>query len=106
MTAAEALLADLHSRGVEMETDGNRIRWRPAFMVSPREAEQLRIHKADVIGLLRDPDALPRCPACRRPLDSALRCPKCFDRLCVDCGRLTGTYLVMRCVACGVKALD
>jgi hypothetical protein len=101
MTAAAALLADLRSRGVELETDGVRLRWRPGFLVTGPLAGLVQACRADLIELLTGPDRLDRCPACRWPLDSARRCPKCFDRLCMGCGRLTASYFIMRCVACG-----
>jgi hypothetical protein len=101
MTPAAALLADLRSRGIELETDGTRIRWRPSFLVTAPQAELIRAHRAGLIELLTGPDRLERCPLCRWPLDSARRCPKCFDRLCVDCGRPTGSYFILRCVMCG-----
>ncbi len=101
MTAA-ALLADLRSRGVVLETDGARLRWRPTFLVSTSTAETILQHRAELIRLLAVPDGgTSRCPGCRWPLDSARRCPRCFDRLCVDCGRLTGSYFIMRCAPCG-----
>jgi hypothetical protein len=103
---AAALLADLRSRGIELETDGARLRWRPAFLVSAPLAEQIRFNKAELIALLRAPAAVWMCPRCRWPLDSARRCPKCFDRLCVDCGRATGSYFIMRCVVCGHSFQD
>jgi hypothetical protein len=98
-----ALLADLRSGGIELETDGARIRWRPVFMVNAVLAERIRSQKAELIAVLmrqtsREGQA---CPRCRWPLDSARRCPKCFDRLCVDCGKPTGSYFIMRCVICG-----
>jgi hypothetical protein len=101
MTPAAALLADLRSRGVEFDTDGARLRWRPGSLVRAAETSQVQDCKAELIALLRGPDRLGRCPSCHRPLDSRRRCPKCFDRLCVDCGRLTGSYLIQRCVMCG-----
>jgi hypothetical protein len=101
MTAAESLLADLRSRGIELETDGARLRWRPAFLVSAPLAERIRAERVGLVELLTGPDRLERCPVCRWPLDSARRCPKCFDRLCVDCGQPTGSYLILRCVVCG-----
>jgi hypothetical protein len=101
MTTATALLQDLRSRGIELETDGARLRWRPGFMVMGPLAERIRSERAGLIELLMGPDRLERCPACRWPLDSGRRCPKCFDRLCVGCGRPTGSYFIMRCAACG-----
>jgi hypothetical protein len=101
MTTAQALLADLRSRGVELQSDGTRIRWRPAFLVTAAAAQQVMAHKAELVALLTGPDRSERCPHCAWPLDSARRCPKCFDRLCVDCAKLTGSYFIMRCVVCG-----
>jgi hypothetical protein len=94
--------ADLRSRGIDLETDGARLRWRPAFMVTGPLAEAVQAHKGELVRLLTGPDCLERCPACRWPLDSKRRCPKCLDRLCVDCGRLTASYFVMRCLVCGL----
>jgi hypothetical protein len=101
MTPAAALLADLRSRGIELETDGARLRWRPAFLVSAPLAQRIRAERAGLVELLAGPDRLERCPSCRWPLDSARRCPRCFDRLCVACGRPTGSYFILCCVACG-----
>jgi hypothetical protein len=103
MTSTEALLADLRSRGIELKTDGSRLRWRPAFLVSEPQAAEILSHRALLIDLLTNPAASdgPRCKDCGWPLDSARRCPKCFDRLCEVCGKLTGSYIIMRCVACG-----
>lgn len=108
MTAAAALLANLRSRGIELETDGTRLRWRPAFLVTAPEAERIRSHKVELIDLLKTPPSGDgwRCPLCRWPLDSAGRCPKCFNRLCADCGKLTGSYFIMRCVVCGHACED
>jgi hypothetical protein len=103
MTPAAALLADLRSRGIELETDGTRLRWRPAFLVTGPLAARIRTHHADLVELLVGPDTLDRCPGCRWPTDSARRCWKCFDRPCVDCGRLTGSALVARCFPCGER---
>jgi hypothetical protein len=101
MTPAAILLADLRSRGIEVDTDGARIRWRPAFMVSAATASLILSHRAEVVRLLTEPGAVHRtCPACRWPLDSSSRCPKCFDRLCEGCGRMTRSYFIQRCPAC------
>jgi len=105
---AADLLADLRSRGVELETDGARLRWRPAFLVSASTAERIRARKAELIRLLSAPDGGrgPACPKCAWPLDSGRRCPKCFDRLCAKCGRLSGSYFVAHCLPCGNSLSD
>jgi hypothetical protein len=102
MTPGAALLADLRSRGIKIETDSARIRWRPAFMVSAPLAQDILSHKVELIALLtRSAADSGTCPVCCWPLDSARRCPKCFDRLCAGCGKPTGSYFIMHCVACG-----
>jgi hypothetical protein len=101
MTRASALLADLQSRGIEFETDGIRLRWRPAFLVTAQQAELVQTHRRALIDLLKCPDRIERCPVCSWPLDSALRCAKCFDRMCGGCKKLTGSYFIARCVLCG-----
>jgi hypothetical protein len=52
MTAAELLLADLRSRGIELDTDGGRLRWRPAHMVTAAQAQRIQFHKAELLTLL------------------------------------------------------
>lgn len=101
MTPAEALYADLRSRGIDLGTDGERIRWRPATLVSPRDAELIRQHRSDLIAIVREGRPSPACPTCARPLDSAGRCAGCFDRQCARCGRWTGSYCIRLCCACG-----
>lgn len=105
MTPGQAFLADLRARGIELETDGSRLRWRPAFLVNGPQEEQLLRLRAELIELLRQPAAstIDPCPSCQRPLDSQRRCPRCFDRLCVDCGKETGSYFLMRCVVCSYR---
>jgi hypothetical protein len=105
MTSAEALLADLLSRGIELRVIEGRVRWRPANMVAGPLAERVRSHAAELTELLSAPDTLPRCVLCGWTLDSRRRCPKCFDRECAACGRMTGSYLIAHCVGCG-NALD
>jgi len=99
MILTESLLADLRSRGIDFESDGTRLRYRPAFLVLEAEQRLLLANKAEFIELLRAP--VNRCPSCGWPLDSRNRCSKCFDRLCVDCGRFSGSYFIQRCAGCG-----
>jgi hypothetical protein len=89
MTGAEALLADLRSRGIELETNGTQLRWRPAILISPKLREVILHHRQELISLIQSGTPLPTCPACKETLDSAKRCPKCFDRLCGRCDRKT-----------------
>lgn len=101
MTPAEALYADLRSRGIDLETDGERVRWRPASMVSPRDERRIADVRPDLIRLLRSGLASASCPRCSWPLDAADRCPKCFDRVCERCTRMTGSYFIRLCTPCG-----
>ena len=103
MKTAAALLMDLRSRGIDLETDGTRLRWRPAFMVVDGETGLIRSHRAELIDLLKaiTDSAGDTCTHCLWPLDSVLRCVKCFNRLCIDCGKPTGSYFIARCVICG-----
>jgi len=101
MNTARDLLADLRSSGIELHTDGSRIRWRPTSMVSVPLAERIAANSFELITLVNRNESTPDCPRCAWPLDSLGRCPKCFDRSCVDCGKSTGSYLIQRCVACG-----
>jgi hypothetical protein len=42
----------------------------------------------------------PACSGCGRPRDEKLRCWKCHDRPCRDCGRLTGSAFIQLCLQC------
>jgi hypothetical protein len=101
MTPAEALYADLRSRGIDLETDGERLRWRPAALVSPGDACRIRDARPGLIAVLRAGTVPVGCPRCGWPLDSAGRCPKCFDRVCGQCRRMTGSYFIRLCIPCG-----
>jgi hypothetical protein len=98
-----ALLADLRSRGIELQTDGARIRWRPREAVGPDLRDAILANRDALIALLSGPGAAPAaaCPRCGRPPDGEGRCWRCCDRACCECGRPTGTAFVARCVACG-----
>ncbi len=105
MSTTRNLLADLLARELELETNGSQLRWRPDCLVNAPLRNQILTHREELIRLLLsgESDGLPRCPTCDRFLDSKKRCTKCWDRLCVDCEKLTGTYYVMRCVICGYR---
>jgi hypothetical protein len=51
MTAA-TLFADLTSRGVEFELQGDRLRFRPTELVTADEVALIREHKAEIVELL------------------------------------------------------
>jgi TubC N-terminal docking domain len=59
VSAAE-LLAALRGRGVELQADGDRLRFRPVAAVTADELAALRAHKAGVLALLADLEALER----------------------------------------------
>jgi hypothetical protein len=101
MNAAEALYADLRSRGVELETDGRRLRWRPAFLVTAPEETQIRGHRDALIALLVAGHQPRCCRECGRPMDSFARCATCWDRLCAKCAKPTGSYFIRLCILCG-----
>ncbi|MBM3946420.1 MAG: hypothetical protein FJ315_03330 [SAR202 cluster bacterium] len=61
MKDATELLVLLRSKGIEVQADGNRLRFRPADALTPDELELLRAHKAEIIRLLTTP--LPIDPA-------------------------------------------
>ena len=60
MTAIE-LLASLHQRGIELTTSGDRLRFRPVSAVTPKLAEAMRRHKAELLGLLSGRNTFHRC---------------------------------------------
>ena len=55
MTARE-LLAEILNRGIELATDGDRLRYRPADAVTPELADAITRHKPALIELLARPD--------------------------------------------------
>ena len=95
MKAGASLLANQRSRGSELETAGVRVRWRPAFLVTAPLLEAIRFHKGALIMLPSGPEPCLRCSSCRWSLEARRRCPKWFDRLCVECSIRTGCYFVV-----------
>ena len=101
LTAPE-LLAALRSRGVGLETDGRRLRWRPVTLVDADTATAIVSLKAELIALV-----LPKsCPGCGRQTDEKRRCWKCNDRRCEGCGRPTGSAFIANCIRCGALIPD
>lgn len=94
---ALALLAELESRGVTLETDGRRIRWRPAAKMPDDLAVQVTAMKAELVSLL-DPAW---CGSCGGRVDDRRRCWRCCDRPCVRCSRPTGSAFIAHCDQCG-----
>lgn len=72
-------MADLLSRGIDFESDGTRLRWRPIDMVTAPQADQIRACKPELLVLLtqRNTWCLPKCPACGWWMDSKQRCLRC-----------------------------
>ena len=114
--SAFSLLTDLRRLGVELQTDGYRLRWRPERIVAPEMAEEILANREGLIGLLTAPSApavagdvgvwtdfgnVAICPSCRHPLDLKGRCWRCCDRACSECGRPTGSAFIATCCSCG-----
>jgi len=59
VTAAHALLAEVHRRGAVAYRVGDRLRIRPAAAVPPELVERLRQHKAELMPLVPERDAAP-----------------------------------------------
>ncbi|HVC35367.1 MAG TPA: hypothetical protein VNL16_17785 [Chloroflexota bacterium] len=73
MTALD-LLADLRSRGIELQTDGDQLRYRPADALTEADRALLAGHKAELLLLLAAESVSPT----RRHLDGPTPpCPKC-----------------------------
>ena len=56
MSEPTALLDELGRRGVELRADGDRLRYRPVDAISPGLLTQLRVHKAELMTILRAGD--------------------------------------------------
>ena len=97
VVTARELLAALRSRGVSLETDGRRIRYRPAALVDADTAATIQALKAELVPLL-NPEF---CGGCGGRVDAVRRCYVCCDRPCLACGRLTGSAYVQHCIPCG-----
>jgi hypothetical protein len=50
---ASVLLAGLRAVGVELRSEGDRLRWRPAGKVSPAMREMIAQHKGELLALLQ-----------------------------------------------------
>src|SRR5215218_8310540 len=62
LPAATAVMADLRSRGIGLETDGVRLRWRPKSQVTGARAQQLLAQRDEMIEILRTGWRDVRCP--------------------------------------------
>jgi hypothetical protein len=100
MTAAE-LLDRCNAVGVELGAAGDEIVWEAHFDPPAELLAALRANKAAVLALVRGPFG--NCVTCGRALDEKRRCWRCCDRVCVACGRQTGSAFIQRCIACGLR---
>jgi hypothetical protein len=79
MSAAELLL-DLDRLGIQLEADGERLRYFPRSALTPDLLARLKAHKADLLAMLRpSPDADAALPAPTReapakPTKAVCRC--------------------------------
>ena len=104
MTAAE-LLSELTRLGIEVVASGDRLRYRPRSAVAPDLAAKLKMHKPELLALLRPPPEVApilaqsgtdapgplRKPVCRcgstRWRDVPIHNGKSVRRDCGKCGR-------------------
>ena len=56
MSAPVALMTELRARGIELAAMGDRLRYRPVDAVPPGLLTQLRVHKAELMTILRAGD--------------------------------------------------
>ena len=126
MTAVEDLLRRLRRAGVELQSDGTRLRWRPEAGVGPELRKEILASRAALILLLAvptvptvpaerafhppageqtysEPPSPPGCPQCQGPLDDRRRCWGCCERRCSGCGRPTGSAFIAFCWPCGLR---
>ncbi len=54
------LLAELYALGIQLEADGERLRFRPREAVTPDIAARLKAHKAELLAAVGKRDALDR----------------------------------------------
>jgi hypothetical protein len=98
MTDASDLLARCRALGIALAPgpDGT-LAWEAGADPPADLLADLARHKADVLALLVAL-AQPPCPKCARPLDRKGRCWSCCDRLCEQCGSLTGSAFLALCL--------
>jgi hypothetical protein len=56
MTATE-LITTLQVRGIKLEAQGDRLRYRPASAVTPELLKALAAHKVEILSLLREKES-------------------------------------------------
>ena len=99
MTAVE-LLARCGSLGIDLTASPNgTLLWESDTDPPAELMTALAQSKAAILALIQSPTA--KCSRCGNFLDARDRCWRCCDRLCVDCGRWTGSAFIQRCVVCG-----
>ena len=65
MTAALRLVEELTRQGVELSTDGRKVRCRgPKKAITPRVLEQVKEHKPEIMRAIQDADSLNHDLAC------------------------------------------
>ena len=54
MSASVLLLRELQARGIELRPQGDRVAFRPKEKMTPELLEQLRVHRTQLLKMLRD----------------------------------------------------
>jgi hypothetical protein len=94
------VLDQARAAGVELwATQREKILWRCPGGLPDAIRHSLAAHKHGILGLL---PLATQCPLCKRPMDTKRRCWRCCDRLCEECGLLTGSAFIGLCWLCQV----
>lgn len=103
MSAAELLL-DLDRLGIQLEADGERLRYFPRSALTPDLLARLKAHKADLLAMLRPaPDAAPARPAptCEAPATPTKAVCRCGGTTWRDVPIHGGQSIRRDCGRCG-----
>jgi hypothetical protein len=101
MTTAAELVARCRALGIELGVicGGATLVWESRSDPPTDLIADLSRHKAEVLALVRSLHG--NCDECGRALDEKKCCWPCHNRVCVDCGRWTGSAFIQRCFPCG-----
>jgi len=101
--SAAATITELQRLGIQLEADGDRLRYRPQSGLPPELLARLKAHKAELLALLRlalDPPALRVVPSQAAPAIIAKRVCKCGSTTWLDVPIHNGQSIRRDCGRC------